>query len=91
MERLSRALAGAPERAALLPVLQPLSRFLLGLLADHNFKVALGGMAAIGDVADEVGRPMQSQLRCARPRAAGCRRAGARMGGLIVRLGGQLA
>ena len=63
MERLSRALADIPDRSELLPVLQPLSSFLLSLLADHNFKVAVGGMAALGDVAEEVGRPMQSQLR----------------------------
>jgi len=63
MERLSRALAEVADRSALLPVLPGLTAFLLGLLSDHNFKVVIGGTQAIGDLAEAVGRAMQSQLR----------------------------
>jgi hypothetical protein len=91
MERLSRALADGPEPAALLPFLPEATTFLLGLAADHNFKVAMGGMRALGDLAEVVGRPVAGHFRC-----AGCeqrRRAepGGRMGvwGGAARAGGR--
>jgi hypothetical protein len=64
MERLARALSDAADAAALRPALPGLAAFLAGLLDDRNFKVVVGGMQGLGDVAEAVGAPVQAQLRC---------------------------
>jgi hypothetical protein len=65
MERLSRSIADATRDGSgrLVRGLPGLTAFLLGLMGDHNFKVAIGGLDALGDVADAVGGGLQSQLR----------------------------
>lgn len=62
MERLARALAAPPDAAALGRQLAPIAAFLLRLVSDHNFKVAIGGLAALGDVAEIVGGGILSQI-----------------------------
>lgn len=62
LERLSRALSDISDRGVLLSALPALIAYLLGLAADRNSKMGKASMQMLGDLAEEVGQPMQSQL-----------------------------
>ncbi len=40
-------------------------KFLVGLIADPNFKIAISSMSILGDLAGKVGNELEAHLRCA--------------------------
>lgn len=63
IDALHKALRDVGSKAVLLPTLQELVRFLVGLVADPNFKISISAMSIVGDLASRVGRDLEPHLR----------------------------
>jgi hypothetical protein len=70
IDALHKALKEDGTRAALLPALPAFIAFLLKLIADPNFKIAISSMQIVGDLAVRVGQDIAPHLGCASAVAA---------------------
>ena len=64
IDSLHKALKNVGSKALLLPYLPELVTFLVGLVADPNFKISISAMAIVGDLAAKAGKDLEPQLRC---------------------------
>ena len=63
IDALQRALRDVPDKRQLLGGLQPFVEFLLTLVADPNFKIAISSMQILGDLVARVGQEIEPHLR----------------------------
>lgn len=63
IDSLHKALKNVGSKALLLPYLPELVKFLVGLVADPNFKISISAMAIVGDLAAKAGKDLEPQLR----------------------------
>lgn len=63
IDALQRALRDVPDKRQLLEGLQPFVEFLLTLVADPNFKIAISSMQILGDLVARVGQEIEPHLR----------------------------
>lgn len=65
LQQVQAGLSNLPDKSALLQQLPEFVEFLLQLLQDHNFKVAIAGLDILAGIAASFGSLLQPHLRCA--------------------------
>ena len=66
IDLLQKALSGLTDKSKLTPTLGKFIAFLMTLVADPNFKVAISSMAILADLVTKVGRDIEPHLRYVR-------------------------
>ncbi len=65
IEQVQQGLTSLPDKSQLLEQLPDFVDFLVQLLQDHNFKVAIAGLNILADLAANLGTQLQPHFRCA--------------------------